>query len=122
MQVVSKDGISVDLKKLDVVANWKRPTTVTEIRSFLGLSGYYRHFIEGFSKIALPLTKLIQKGVKFEWYDDCELSFKELKNELMTTHIFIIPSGSGRFVVYSSLSLRFRLCSYARWKGCGLCF
>ena len=56
--MVTKDGISVDLGKVDVVSNSRRPNTVTEIRSFLGLDGYYRRFIEGFSKIALPLTKL----------------------------------------------------------------
>ena len=56
--VVTKDGISLDPGKVDTVANWKRPSTVTEIRNFLGLAGYYRWFIEGFSNIALPLTKL----------------------------------------------------------------
>ncbi|RVW81511.1 Retrovirus-related Pol polyprotein from transposon 17.6 [Vitis vinifera] len=64
--VVTKDGISVDSGKVDVASNWRRPNTVTEIRIFLGLAGYYRRFIEGFSKIALPLTRLTQKGVKFE--------------------------------------------------------
>ena len=75
-----------------------------EIRSLLGFVGYYRHFIEEFSKIALPLTRLTQKGVKFEWSDDCERSFKELKNILVTTPILTIPSSSGRFVVYSDAS------------------
>ena len=75
--VVTKDGISVDPGKVDVVSNWRRPTTVTEIRSFLGLAGYYRRFTEGFSKIALPLTSLTQKRVKFEWSNDCERSFQE---------------------------------------------
>ncbi|KAL6318509.1 hypothetical protein AAG906_000587 [Vitis piasezkii] len=102
--VVTKDGISVDPRKVDVVSNWRRPTTVTEIRSFLGLAGYYRRFIEGFSKIALPLTSLTQKGVKFEWSDDCERSFQELKNRLVIAPILTIPSGSGGFVVYSDAS------------------
>ncbi|WJZ99665.1 hypothetical protein VitviT2T_018087 [Vitis vinifera] len=64
--VVTKDGISADPGKVDAMSNWRRPNTVTEIRSFLGLVGYYKRFIEGFSKIALPLTRLTQKGVKFE--------------------------------------------------------
>ena len=102
--MVSNDGISVDPGKVDAVANWRRPSTVTEIRSFLGLAGYYRRFIEGFSKIALPLTKLTQKGVKFEWSDDCECSFQELKNRLVSAPILTIPSGSGGFVVYSDAS------------------
>ncbi|RVW68714.1 Retrovirus-related Pol polyprotein from transposon 17.6 [Vitis vinifera] len=100
----SNDGISVDPGKVDAVANWRRPSTMTEIRSFLGLAGYYRRFIEGFSKIALPLTKLTQKGVKFEWSDDCECSFQELKNRLVSAPILTIPSGSGGFVVYSDAS------------------
>ncbi|XP_059589949.1 uncharacterized protein LOC132252769 [Vitis vinifera] len=66
--VVTNDGISIDSGKVDVVSNWRRPTTVTKIQSFLGLAGYYRRFIEEFSKIALSLTSLTQKGVKFEWF------------------------------------------------------
>ena len=77
---------------------------MTEIRSFLGLTGYYRRFIEGFSKISLPLTRLTQKGVKFEWSDDCEHSFQELKERLVTNPILTIPSSSGGFVVYSDAS------------------
>ena len=91
--VVTKDGISVDPGKVDALSNWRRPTTVTEIRSFLGLASYYRQFIEGFSKIALPLTRLTQKGVKFEWSDDCERSFQELNNRLVTAPILTIRSG-----------------------------
>ena len=62
---MSKDGILVDPLKVEVVSNWARPTTVTEVQSFLGLAGYYRKFIEGFSKIASPLTNLTRKNVKF---------------------------------------------------------
>ena len=104
--VVSKDDISVDLGKVDVVAYWKRPTTMIDIRSFLGLVGYCRCFIEGFSKIALPLTRLTHKRVKFEWFDDCECGFKELKNRLVTATILTIPLGSGTFVVYSDTSFQ----------------
>ena len=99
--VVTKDDIFVDPGKVDPVSNWRRPNTVTEIRSFLGLTGYYRRFIEEFSKITLPLTRLTQNGVKFEWYNDCERSFQELKNRLVTAPILTILSGSGGFMVYS---------------------
>ena len=88
--VVTKDGISFDPGKVDAVSNW----SVTGIQSFLRLAGYYRRFIEGFSKIALPLTMLTHKGAKFEWSDDCERSFQELKERLVTTPILTIPSGS----------------------------
>ena len=102
--MVIKDGISVEPRKIDTTANWRRPNTVTEIRSFLGIAGAYRQFIEGFSKIALPFTKLTQKGVKFEWSDDCEHSFQELKNRLVVAPILTILSSSGGFVVYSDVS------------------
>ena len=102
--VVTKDGILVDLRNVDAVENWRRPSIVTEIQSFLGVDGYHRRFIEGFSKIALPLTKLTQEGVKFEWSDDCECSFQELKNRLVSAPILTIPSGLGGFVVYSDAS------------------
>ena len=84
--------------------NRTRPNTVTKIRSFLGLVGYYRRFIEDLSKIALPLTRLTQKGVKFKWSDDYEHGFHELKERLVTALIFTVPSGSGGFVVYSDVS------------------
>ena len=97
--VVTKDGISVDFGKVNAMSNWRRPNIVTEIRSFLGLAGCYRRFIEGFSKIALPLTRLTKKGVKFEWSNDCECSFHELKNRLVKAPILIVPLGLEGFSV-----------------------
>ncbi|XP_070043306.1 uncharacterized protein [Nicotiana tomentosiformis] len=70
--IVSGEGIKVDPKKIEAVQNCHRPTSATEIRSFLGLAGYYRRIVEGFSYIAAPLTKLTQKGVPFQWSNDCE--------------------------------------------------
>ena len=102
--VVTKDGISIDPGKVDAMSNWRRPNTMIKIQSFLGLAGYYRRFIEEFSKIALSLTSLTQKGVKFEWSNDYDRSFQELKNKLVTTPILTISSGSGGFVVYSDTS------------------
>ncbi|XP_074362139.1 uncharacterized protein LOC141702337 [Apium graveolens] len=68
--IVSSRGIELDPAKVEAITNWPRPSNVTEVRSFLGLAGYYRHFVEGFSSIALPLTQLMRKGIKFEWNDD----------------------------------------------------
>ncbi|WRX27653.1 Reverse transcriptase domain - like 10 [Theobroma cacao] len=80
--IVSGAGIYVDPKKIEAILQLEQPKTVTEIRSFLGLAGYYRRFVQGFSLIAAPLTRLTRKGVKFEWDDVCENQFQELKNLL----------------------------------------
>ncbi|GKV11452.1 hypothetical protein SLEP1_g22712 [Rubroshorea leprosula] len=102
--IVSKDGISVDLSKLEAVVKWERLTTITKVRSFLGLAGYYRRFVEGYSKISCPLTQLTRKNQKFEWIDKCEQSFQELKNRLVTAPILPIPDNEGNFVVYTDAS------------------
>lgn len=73
--VVSSEGLSVDPAKIEVVTNWPRPSTISEVRSFLGLVGYYRRFVEGFSHIASPLTQLSRKGTPFVWSPACESSF-----------------------------------------------
>jgi hypothetical protein len=99
--VVSKDGITVDPSKIEAVVSWDRPTNVSEVRSFLGLAGYYRRFVEGFSRIAAPLTHLTRKNAKFEWKEECEKSFQELKQRLVTAPVLTIPSSSGDFVIYS---------------------
>ena len=80
--VVSDLGVSVDPEKVEAVMSWERPKSVFKIRSFLGLAGYYRRFIEDFSRLAAPMTKLTRKEVKFEWNDSCERAFQELKRRL----------------------------------------
>jgi hypothetical protein len=77
--VISAGGVSVDPGKVKDVLNWMPPATVSEIRSFLGLAGYYRQFIKDFSKIAKPMTKLLEKNKAFEWTKECQASFEELK-------------------------------------------
>ena len=73
--VISKAGISVDPSKVDAVVDWARPMNVSELKSFLGLAGYYRRFMEGFSRIAAPMTQLTRKNAKFVWTEECEKSF-----------------------------------------------
>ena len=102
--VVSAEGISVDSAKIEAVIDWKAPRSVTEVRSFLGLAGYYRRFVEGFSKIAAPLTALTRKGKKYEWTQKCEESFQELKCRLTSAPILIIPSSGEPLVIFSTAS------------------
>ncbi|XP_019259626.1 PREDICTED: uncharacterized protein LOC109237727 [Nicotiana attenuata] len=102
--VVSIHGIMVDPKNPKAVQKWPRPTTPTEIHSFLGLAGYYRRFVQDFSRKAVPLTKLTQKKAKFQWTEECEQSFQKLKTCLTTAPILALPSGSGRFSVFCDAS------------------
>jgi len=102
--IVSGDGISVDPAKVEAVTQWRAPTSVAEVRSFVGLAGYYRRFIQDFSRLASPLTALTRKGVEFVWSQKCEDSFQELKSRLTTAPVLTLPSGSGGFVIYSDAS------------------
>ncbi|XP_016172831.1 uncharacterized protein LOC107615247 [Arachis ipaensis] len=104
--VVSKGGIVVDHSKVEAVMEWERPTTVTEVRSFVGLAGYYRRFIEGFPKIALPMTKLTGKEVPFVWTSECKDSFQTLKQKLTSVPILILPELHEPFKVYCDASLK----------------
>jgi len=97
-------SLRVDNQKIEAVKNWPRPTTPTEIHSFLGLVGYYRRFVEGFSSIAAPLTKLTHKETKFQWSDECERSFQELRNKLTSTPVLVLPEGTEGYAVYCDAS------------------
>nr|GEX53659.1 putative reverse transcriptase domain-containing protein [Tanacetum cinerariifolium] len=98
--VIDSEGIHVDPAKIEAIKDWESPKTPTEIRQFLGLAGYYRRFIEGFSKIARPVTKLTQKSVKFDWGEKAKVTFQWLKQKLCSTPILALPEGSENFVVY----------------------
>nr|GFC95838.1 RNA-directed DNA polymerase [Tanacetum cinerariifolium] len=90
--------------KVEAITKWPRLTSVTEVRSFLGLACYYHRFVEGFSRLALPLTKLMRKGEKFVWNEEREKSFEELKQHLVSAPVLTLPSGSGEFQIYSDAS------------------
>ncbi|KAK5845897.1 hypothetical protein PVK06_002140 [Gossypium arboreum] len=102
--VVSAEGISVDPRKIESILEWKPPRSVSEIRSFLGLAGYYRRFVEGFSVIAAPLTKLIRKGVPFVWTEKQQEAFERLKKVLTEAPVLIQPESGKDFTVYSDAS------------------
>ena len=94
----------MDPQKIEVVVSWIPPNNVSKVRSFLGLAGYYNNFVEGFSRIAAPLTKLTRKDVKYDWVDTCQQSFKELKGRLTLAPVLAFPNGKDGFVVYSDAS------------------
>ena len=91
IHVVSASGVSVDLEKVETVMSWERPKSIFKKRNFLGLAGYYRRFIEDFSRLAAPMKRLTQKEVKFEWNNSCEKAFQKLKRRLTSTPIMIVP-------------------------------
>ncbi|GKD75235.1 putative reverse transcriptase domain-containing protein, partial [Tanacetum coccineum] len=102
--VIDSKGIHVDPAKIEAIKDWASPKSPTEIRQFLGLAGYYRRFIEGFSKIAKPMTKLTQKKVKFVWGDKQEAAFQLLKQKLCSAPILALPEGSEDFIAYCDAS------------------
>ncbi|GJZ22782.1 putative reverse transcriptase domain-containing protein, partial [Tanacetum coccineum] len=93
-------------KLIEAVKNWTSPATPTEVRQFLGLAGYYRRFIEGFSKIAKPLTKLTQKNKSYIWGEEQESAFQLLRQKLCEAPILALPEGYDNFVVYCDASLQ----------------
>ena len=103
--VVSEQGVVVDPAKIEVVMKWESSKNVTEVRSFLGLAGYYWRFVKGFSKLVMPMTRLAKMGEKFLWTQECELVFRTLKEKLTTAHVLIIPSSGEGYDVYTDASL-----------------
>ncbi|GJT93865.1 putative reverse transcriptase domain-containing protein [Tanacetum coccineum] len=102
--MIDSEGIHVYPAKIESIKDWASPKTPTEIRQFLGLAGYYWRFIEGFSKIAKPMTKLTQKNVKFDWSEKAEAAFQLLKQKLCSATILDLPEGSENFMVYYDAS------------------
>ena len=102
--IVSVEGIIVDPAKIEAIVSWKPPQNVTEVRSFLGLAGYYRRFVKGFSVIASSLTKLLQKEVMFVWDDKCQSSFDQLKKILMEAPMLTQLTSGREYALYSDAS------------------
>lgn len=102
--VVSRDKVSMDPTKIKAVLQWKKPSYVTEIRSFLGLARYYCRFVKDFSCLAAPLIHLTRANMKFGWDDKCKKSFVELKKRLISAPVLEIHDGLEEFVVYCDAS------------------
>lgn len=100
MHIVSSVSIEVDPKKVDAMNRLPRPLSPTDVRSFLGLVGYYRKFVEGFLTITSPLTDLTQKMSTFQWSKACEKILQELKNKLTSAPTLTLPEGTVEFVAY----------------------
>ncbi|KAD7117091.1 hypothetical protein E3N88_04359 [Mikania micrantha] len=102
--VVNPEGIMVDLAKVETVMKWSLSKSPTEVHSFLGLAGYYRRFIQDFSKIATPLTKLMKKDVKYEWGPNQEQAFTVLKEKLTQAPVLVLTGGNDDLVVVVPLA------------------
>jgi hypothetical protein len=102
--IISEGGIFVDPSKVKDVLSWNTPQNVSDIRSFLGLIVYYRRFIEGFSKISMPMIQLLEKGNTLEWTPRCEAGFQELKKRLTTTPVLTMPDMEKLFSIYCDAS------------------
>jgi hypothetical protein len=102
--VLSAIGIAVDPSKVKDILEWNSPTTVHQVRSFLGLAGYYRRFIPDFSKIVKPITGLLKDGTKFDWSSKCNEAFEQLKVLLTTASVLAQPDIEKPFDVYCDAS------------------
>ncbi|WVZ75895.1 hypothetical protein U9M48_023914 [Paspalum notatum var. saurae] len=102
--VVSKGGIAVDPSKVSTITNWKVPEIPKEVRGFLGLAGYYRRFIENFSRIAKPMTSILEKDAEFRWTNTQQAAFDELKKRLTTAPVLTLPDQQKKFIVYCDAS------------------
>jgi hypothetical protein len=103
-QIINRDGLDVDPKKVAPILDWKAPKDVRGIKSFIGMAGYYRRYIEGFSKIARPMTALLAKKVEFKWTLAFQESFEMLKQKLTTTPVLVLPDVHKRFSIYCDAS------------------
>jgi hypothetical protein len=97
--VIYEEGVAIDPDKIESIMDWPTPKDVSDIRSFIGLAGYYRNFIKGFSKIGCPTTSLQKKGVKFIWTSECEERFQELKYLLTNSPVLNIVDPNKDFLV-----------------------
>jgi hypothetical protein len=102
--ILTAEGIEVDPSKVEALSKWKQPSNVSEVRSFLGMAGYYRRFIKGFSSIARPMTELLKKDNRFVWTPKCEESFQIIKKKLTTAPVLTLLDIHQSFVIFCDAS------------------
>ncbi|WVZ84180.1 hypothetical protein U9M48_031236, partial [Paspalum notatum var. saurae] len=120
---IDEGGIAVDPRKVSAVVNWEIPRTPREIRGFLGLAGYYRRYIENFSKVAKPMTSTLEKDATFKWTEARRKAFDELKKRLTTAPILVLPDPAKEVHgVLRCIERRFGACSMRGGKSYRLCF
>ena len=103
--IVSEEGIRVDTKKIEVIIEWKPPRNVTEVHSFMGLASYNRRFVKGFSMTTAPMTRLLQKNVRFEWSEKCQSGFEKLRAFLIEAPVLTQPTYDKEYLIFSDASL-----------------
>jgi hypothetical protein len=104
--IISSQGVSTSPTKIEVIRNWPQPTTVKDLRSFLGMAGYYRKFVPNFGLISKPLTNLLRKDILFVWTSTTEASFQALKTALASTPVLAIPNFDKTFTVETGASAK----------------
>ena len=102
--IISGEGILVDPEKVKAIEDWPIPKNAHEVHSFMGLAGYYQRFVEGFSKIAKPITTLQRNGIRYEWTNECDVAFAELKILLTSAPILQVLDMDKYFMVYTDAS------------------
>ena len=121
--IVLKEGIRVDSRNIEVIIEWKPPRNVTEVLSFLRLAGYYRRYVRGFSMTPAPMTRLLQKNVRFEWSEKCQASFEKLKAFLTEAPVLTQPTYGKEYVIFSDALLKGLRCVLMQGGKVGsLCF
>jgi ribonuclease HI len=102
--IVSSKGITTQLKKIQAIKDWPTPTNVADIRSFLGLCGFYHKFIKNFAKLTLPISELLKKETKFKWSDECQQAFEKIKEEFQKANTLAFPDPDKAYLLYTDAS------------------
>ena len=102
--IILENQIKMDLMKLAGIQDWPTPTTVKQVRSFLGFSNFYRRFIRHYSKIARPLNDMMKKDKKWEWMEYCKNAFRKLKEEFLKEPVLLMPDPTKPFILESDTS------------------